>query len=97
MTHEFSHGLLAGECIALQILDQPGNSTAPLISINDLANMGAILDLAKSTISMRGRPAVRFPQSKTGLTIIPVTKSAVERWDKKMAEEDASTSIGGTK
>jgi len=88
VTQEFAYGLLAGECISLQILDQPGNSTAPLISINDLASMGAILDLANSTISIRGRPPTRLPRSKTGLTIIPVTRLAVERWDKRMAAED---------
>ena len=88
MTQEFAYGLLAGECISLHLLDQPGISTAPLISINDLASMGAILDLANSTISIRGRPPTRLPRSKTGLTIIPVTRSAVERWDKRMAAED---------
>ena len=76
---EFVHGLLSGGSISLHILDPPGNSTAPLPSIADLANMGVVLDLGNSTISIRGRPPQKVPKSKTGFTIIPVTKSAVER------------------
>ena len=80
MTQEFSFGLLAGEQISLQILDQPGNSTAPLLSIADLANLGAVMDLAEGTISIRGRAPHKLPKTKTGLTLIPVTKKACERW-----------------
>ena len=90
VTQEFSHGLLAGEVITLQILDQPGNSTAPLLSISDVANLGGILDLKESTISIRGRAPYRAPKTTTGLMIIPVTKSAVERWSHKMASEESS-------
>ena len=73
--------------MTFQILDQPGNSTAPLLYIGDLASLGAVLDLANSSISIRGRPPVRVPQSSTGLIIIPVTRGAVERWGKLMTEE----------
>ena len=64
VAQEFAHGLLAGESITLQILDQPGNSTAPLLSIADLAQLGAVMDLANSTISIRGRPPQKVPQVK---------------------------------
>ena len=90
VSQEFAYGLLAGESITLQILDQPGNSTAPLLSIADLATLGAVLDLANSTISIRGRKPVKVAKSRTGLTIIPVTKSACERWDAKLKTEEAS-------
>ena len=62
VTQQFSHGLLAGEQVTLQILDQPGNSTAPLLSISDLASFGTIMDLAKGTISIRGRPPQKCPK-----------------------------------
>jgi hypothetical protein len=93
VTQEFAHGILAGESLTLQILDQPGNSTAPLLSINDLAELGAVLDLANHTISIRGRPPVKLPRSKTGLTIIPVTKSAVERWQEVTEQPVMSASV----
>ena len=83
---EFPYGLLAGETVTFQILDQPGNSTAPLLSISDLSSLGAVLDLSNSSISIRGRPPVRVPQTSTGLIILPVTKGAVARWDSIMAE-----------
>ena len=67
----FSCGLLAGETSTLQMLDQPGNSTAPLLSIANLAALGAVLDLATPSISMRGRAPVKVPRSDTGLIITP--------------------------
>ena len=87
VSQEFSFGLLAGEIVTFQILDQPGNSTAPLLSISDLSSLGAVLDLQHATISIRGNPPVRVPQTTTGLIIIPVTKGAVDRWDMIMAQE----------
>ena len=87
---EFAYGLLAGESITLQILDQPGNSTAPLLSIADLAQLGAVMDLANSTISIRGREPQKVPKSKTGLTITPVTKSACEKWKVQNTPTEAS-------
>ena len=64
VTQEFVHGLLAGESVTLQILDQPGNSTAPLLSIADIAQLGAVMDLANSTISIMGSSTPEGPQDK---------------------------------
>ena len=75
--------------MTFQILDQPGNSTAPLLSISDLASLGAILDLQRSTISIRGKPPVRVPTTSTGLIIIPVTKDAVDRWSFTLKHDPA--------
>ena len=72
---------MAGEQITFQILDQPGNSTAPLLSITDLASLGAVMNLADGTMSIRGRAPRKMPRTTTGLTLIPVTKAACERWE----------------
>ena len=75
---QLAYGLLAEERIALQTLDHSGNSTAPLLSIADITQLGAVLDIANSTISSRGRGA-KVAKSKTGLLVMPITKSACER------------------
>ena len=55
-----------------------------------MSDLGGVLDLQRSTISIRGRPPYQVPKTKTGLMIIPVTKSAVERWRLKMSIDETS-------
>ena len=65
VAQEFSHGLLAGESITLQILDQPGNSTAPLLSIADVADLGGLLDLTQKVNHLNpGQSPLQSPKDK---------------------------------
>ena len=82
----FEHDILPDEHVTMEIVGQPGNDTTPLMSTTDLARMGAILNLQGSTISLRGKVPEQVSRTKSGLLIIPVTKSAVDRWASQMAE-----------
>ena len=55
VAQELSYGLFAGGAITLHSMAHPGNSIAPVMSIADVSALGAVLDLATSSISIRGR------------------------------------------
>ena len=88
VSQEIGYGLLAGEVLIMEILDQPGNATAPLLSIADIAEMGGVLDPKRSTISIRDKAPVKVPRTRTGLMVIPVTKPACDYWQKQLEQEE---------
>ena len=78
-------GLLAGKTIKMHLIDRAGNDTCPLLSIHDMRILRMVTDHEDNKVMFKDNPDVwhELPTTKKGLMMIPLTKEACERHNKK--------------
>ena len=93
VTQPITAGLLEGSQIDLHVVDQPGNLTPPLFSIEDMRKHRLVVDFEENAVSFKDRPGVwhSLPCTQKGLLLMPLTEEAVQRFktssDKAMLAE----------
>ena len=74
-------GLLAGRSLEMHLTDRAGNTTCPLLSINDMRQLRMVVDYEDNKVMFKDEHTVwhTLPTTKKGLMMVPLTKEACER------------------
>ena len=59
-------GLLAGKTLSMHLIDNAGNDTCPLLSINDLRRLRMVIDYEEGTVMFKDSPTsgTNFPRQR---------------------------------